>query len=90
MDKSIQDNVVPLSKRTAANRRNAQMSTGPRTEEGKSRSRRNAVKHGILAPHSTSPRETVRRIPPSSMNCWAAFIETLLPLVRLKRCWLRR
>ena len=49
MDKSIQDNVVPLSKRTAANRRNAQMSTGPRTEEGKSRSRRNAVKHGILS-----------------------------------------
>ena len=33
----------------AANRRNAQLSTGPRTEEGKSRSRVNAVKHGILS-----------------------------------------
>ena len=32
-----------------ANRRNAQRSTGPRTEEGKSQSRRNALKHGILA-----------------------------------------
>ena len=31
-----------------ANRRNAQRSTGPRTQEGKERSRRNARKHGIL------------------------------------------
>jgi hypothetical protein len=36
-------------KKRAANRRNAQRSTGPRTEEGKRRSRRNALKHGILA-----------------------------------------
>ncbi|MEK6797967.1 MAG: hypothetical protein AABZ12_03295 [Planctomycetota bacterium] len=35
--------------RLAANRRNAQRSTGPRTPEGKSRSSRNAVKHNILA-----------------------------------------
>jgi hypothetical protein len=43
------DNVVSLSRKAAANRRNAQLSTRPRTEEGKSRSRLNAVKHGILA-----------------------------------------
>lgn len=33
----------------AANRRNAQKSTGPRTSAGKLRSRRNAFKHGLTA-----------------------------------------
>jgi hypothetical protein len=35
--------------RISANRRNAQHSTGPRTEEGKSRSRANALQHGLCA-----------------------------------------
>src|SRR5271166_2849305 len=48
MDENTNDKVVLMSKKASTNRRNAQLSTGPKTEEGKSRSRRNAVKHGVL------------------------------------------
>ena len=37
------------AKKAESNRRNAQKSTGPRTEQGKANSRLNALKHGILA-----------------------------------------
>lgn len=40
---------VSDSRRIEANRRNAKRSTGPRTKDGKSRSSRNAAKHGLLA-----------------------------------------
>jgi hypothetical protein len=45
------------SKRAEANRRNAQKSTGPRTAEGKARSRFNAVKHGLRAATPILPGE---------------------------------
>lgn len=39
----------PSEKKIEANRRNAKLSTGPRTEAGKNRSRYNAIKHGIFS-----------------------------------------
>jgi hypothetical protein len=44
-------------KRIEANRRNAQKSTGPRTAEGKSRSRFNGLKHGLTAAVPVIPGE---------------------------------
>jgi len=41
---------MPISeKRLAANRRNAQKSTGPKTAVGKFKTSRNGIKHGLLA-----------------------------------------
>ena len=45
------------SRRAEANRRNAQKSTGPRTAEGKERSRFNALKHGMRAATPVLPGE---------------------------------
>ncbi len=42
--------IMTTARQIAANRRNACLSTGPRTEEGKSWSRCNALKHGFRAP----------------------------------------
>jgi hypothetical protein len=40
---------MATEKQIAANRQNAQKSTGPNTERGKRRSRRNAIRHGLMA-----------------------------------------
>jgi hypothetical protein len=40
-----------------ANRRNAQKSTGPKTEQGKSKSKFNALKHGMTAEVAVLPHE---------------------------------
>src|SRR6516162_1936016 len=40
---------MATERQVAANRQNAKNSTGPRTEAGKRRSRRNAVRHGLTA-----------------------------------------
>src|SRR5258708_828542 len=48
---------MPTEKQTEANRLNAQHSTGPRTSEGKSAVRFNALKHGIFSEGHTVIRE---------------------------------
>jgi len=44
-------------RRTSANRRNAQRSTGPKTQEGKALVSRNTVKHGFLSRETLLPDE---------------------------------
>src|ERR1700730_11821107 len=41
--------MMTTQKQRAANRRNAKKSTGPRTVEGRNRSKVNALKHGLTA-----------------------------------------
>ena len=48
---------MSTEKQIQANRNNAQNSTGPRTEEGKSRASQNALKHGLLARDAVLPGE---------------------------------
>lgn len=48
---------MKTTKQAEANRRNAQKSTGPRTEEGKRASRLNALKHGLTAQQAVIPGE---------------------------------
>ena len=53
---------MATDKQIAANRANAQKSTGPRTEAGKAKSRFNATMHGLSAKHVVLPGEGSRRV----------------------------
>ena len=46
-----------LARRAATNRANSAHSTGPRTESGKQRSSRNALRHGLTAQTALLPTE---------------------------------
>jgi hypothetical protein len=73
--------------RRETNRRNAQRSTGPRTPEGKSRARLNALKHGLRAEQFALPgedQEDLKRL----TDEWVEYYEPRSPGERavLDRC----
>ena len=70
-------------KQIEANRRNAQKSTGPKTEEGKAKSSMNALKHGLTSRTVCLPEEDadqymeVRILLAEELRPWGA-LETIL------------
>ena len=79
-------------KRIAANRRNAARSTGPRTPEGKSRSRFNALKHGRAAKLPVLPGEDAEAYQ-GRLDAWTAALkprddrERALVEQAARACW---
>ena len=61
----------------AANRRNAQKSTGPRTARGKAQSRMNGLKNGVYSPRFKQLLENCINAPPGA--AYQAALATLTP-----------
>lgn len=64
-------------KKAAANQRNAQKSTGPKSEQGKSSSSQNAIIHGIFGPDTLLPGESEREL----QQLWSETISSYCPVV---------
>src|SRR5207302_129915 len=60
---------------SGTNARNAQKRTGPKTEEGKAKSRLNALQHGLGAIHVPLPHEDPNELP----HILAGLMETYQP-----------
>ena len=84
----------PSPARLAANRANAQKSTGPRTEAGKARSRANAWKHGLTGAGIALPGEDAAAIEATFLQAQEEFAPTTLAGMRLVRdvaaLWVRQ
>ena len=84
----------PNPARLAANRANAQKSTGPRTEAGKARSRANALKHGLTGAGIALPGEDAAAIEATFLQAQEEFAPTTLAGMRLVRdvaaLWVRQ
>ena len=80
--------------RIAANRANAQKSTGPRTEAGKARSRANALKHGLTGAGIALPGEDAAAIEVMFLQAQEEFAPATLAGMRLVRdvaaLWVRQ
>jgi hypothetical protein len=71
----MSEHITPISeKRLAANRANAQRSTGPRTPEGQAKSSQNAVKHGFRGASFTVVRledlDEVENFKADAVHCY--------------------
>ena len=64
-------------KQVTANRANAKRSTGPRTEDGKSRSRLNSWKHGLTAQEITTGSEDPTAFEALRAELWHEFQPTV-------------
>jgi hypothetical protein len=73
-------------KQIESNRRNALQSTGPRTENGKRRSRRNALRHGFTAETVIEPLEN----PEEYQTFEAAILSEYLPQTPVEQELVRR
>lgn len=82
-------------KQIAANRANAKKSTGPRTATGRSKSSRNALRHGLSAPRRLDPTTSVKaaaiaralvddRASEEQLASAAEFAEAHLELLRIR------
>ena len=71
---------APTSRRTTANRENAKLSTGPRTDAGKQRSSLNALRHGLFSHAAVLPTEDPAAY---QLHC-RRFIDELLPVGALE------
>ena len=70
----------------SANRRNAQLSTGPRTEAGKSFAASNAYQHGLRAQRFL----LLEPEPDQFLELWAHFLQEYQPMTRTEEIYVER
>ena len=77
---------MATEKQKLANQRNAQKSTGPKTEEGKKKVSLNATRHGLLSTNPLVPGEDMQTFEVFTANLFQAFCcEGRLEFVLVKR-----
>jgi len=86
----MENNKTTTLVKTEANRKNALKSTGPKTLEGKSIIRWNALKHGLLSKEITIKAGDGKESKAEFKVLLSELREDLQPEVSSKRCWLRR
>ena len=77
---------MTTEKQNVANRRNTQLSTGPKTAEGKAKSSINALKHGLTAVQILIPSENADDFDAHA----AAFRDQYLPPITTNLSWSTR